>query len=102
MTRHEAYQLVSVAGNVAITQLVDRPALGVHVKMPLVRLIMALVGRDTATKSRVSPSESLALLVMVKLFERAEQAGSWKKWVNWLEENAELRYPDVGLYNGIE
>ena len=40
--------------------------------------------------------------MMVKLFERAEQAGSWKKWVNWLEENAELRYPDIGLYNGIE
>jgi acetamidase/formamidase len=34
LTRHQAYQLVSVAGNVAITQLVDRPALGVHVKMP--------------------------------------------------------------------
>jgi acetamidase/formamidase len=34
MSRHEAYQLVSVAGNVAITQLVDRPVVGVHVKMP--------------------------------------------------------------------
>jgi acetamidase/formamidase len=34
LTRHQAYQLVSIAGNVAITQLVDRPALGVHVKMP--------------------------------------------------------------------
>jgi acetamidase/formamidase len=34
LTRHEAYQLVSVAGNVAITQLVDRPVYGVHVKMP--------------------------------------------------------------------
>jgi acetamidase/formamidase len=34
LTRHEAYQLVSIAGNVAITQLVDRPTLGVHVKMP--------------------------------------------------------------------
>ena len=34
LTRHQAYQLVSVAGNVAITQLVDKPALGVHVKMP--------------------------------------------------------------------
>jgi acetamidase/formamidase len=34
MTRHEAYQLVSVAGNVAITQLVDQPVYGVHVKMP--------------------------------------------------------------------
>lgn len=39
LTRHQAYQLVSVAGNVAITQLVDRPrpgepSLGVHVRMP--------------------------------------------------------------------
>jgi acetamidase/formamidase len=34
LTKHEAYQLVSVAGNVAITQLVDRPVYGVHVKMP--------------------------------------------------------------------
>ena len=34
LTRHEAYQLVSVAGNVAVTQLVDRPTMGVHVKMP--------------------------------------------------------------------
>jgi acetamidase/formamidase len=34
MTRHQAYQLVSIAGNVAITQLVDKPNLGVHVKLP--------------------------------------------------------------------
>ena len=34
LTRHQAYQLVSIAGNIAITQLVDRPAMGVHVKMP--------------------------------------------------------------------
>jgi len=34
LTKHEAYQLVSVAGNVAITQLVDRPVYGVHVKIP--------------------------------------------------------------------
>ena len=34
LTKHEAYQLVSVAGNVAITQLVDRPVYGVHVKLP--------------------------------------------------------------------
>ena len=34
MTKHQAYQLVSVAGNVAITQLVDKPNLGVHVRMP--------------------------------------------------------------------
>ena len=34
LTKHEAYQLVSIAGNVAVTQLVDKPNLGVHVKMP--------------------------------------------------------------------
>jgi len=34
LTQHQAYQVVSIAGNVAITQLVDRPVLGVHVKMP--------------------------------------------------------------------
>lgn len=34
LTKHQAYQLTSIAGNVAITQLVDRPVYGVHVKMP--------------------------------------------------------------------
>ncbi len=34
LTKHQAYQLVSIAGHVAITQLVDRPNLGVHVKIP--------------------------------------------------------------------
>jgi acetamidase/formamidase len=34
LTKHEAYQLVSIAGNVAVTQLVDRPNVGVHVRMP--------------------------------------------------------------------
>jgi acetamidase/formamidase len=34
LTAHQAYQLTSVAGDVAVTQLVDLPNLGVHVKMP--------------------------------------------------------------------
>jgi acetamidase/formamidase len=34
MSKHEAYQLVSIAGHVAITQLVDKPVYGVHVRMP--------------------------------------------------------------------
>lgn len=34
LTRHEAYQLVSVAGHVAVTQLVDKPTMGVHVRLP--------------------------------------------------------------------
>jgi len=34
LTRHQAYQLVSIAAHVAVTQLVDKPNLGVHVKLP--------------------------------------------------------------------
>ena len=34
LTPKQAYQLTSIAGDVAITQLVDLPNLGVHVKMP--------------------------------------------------------------------
>jgi len=34
LTKHQAYQVVSMAGNVAITQLVDKPNVGVHVKIP--------------------------------------------------------------------
>jgi acetamidase/formamidase len=34
LSKHEAYQLVSIAGHVAITQLVDKPVYGVHVRMP--------------------------------------------------------------------
>ena len=34
LTKHEAYQVVSLAGDVAVTQLVDQPVYGVHVKVP--------------------------------------------------------------------
>jgi acetamidase/formamidase len=34
LTKADAYRLTSIAGNVAITQLVDVPNLGVHVRMP--------------------------------------------------------------------
>ena len=34
LTTHQAYQLVSIAGHVVVTQLVDKPNLGVHVKLP--------------------------------------------------------------------
>src|SRR5579871_3929210 len=34
LTPQEAYQLVSIAGNVAVTQLVDKPNVGVHVRLP--------------------------------------------------------------------
>ncbi len=33
LTKHQAYQLTSIAGHVAFTQLVDLPNLGVHVKI---------------------------------------------------------------------
>jgi acetamidase/formamidase len=44
LTRHQAYQLTSIAGNVAITQLVDKPNVGVHVRMPK-SIFTAAVGR---------------------------------------------------------
>jgi acetamidase/formamidase len=34
LSKLSAYQLVSIAGNVAVTQLVDRPNHGVHVRIP--------------------------------------------------------------------
>jgi acetamidase/formamidase len=34
LTRQQAYQLVSLAGHVAVTQLVDKPNYGIHVKLP--------------------------------------------------------------------
>src|SRR5271169_4792104 len=34
LTTHQAYQLVSIAGHVAVTQLVDKPNVGVHVRLP--------------------------------------------------------------------
>jgi acetamidase/formamidase len=34
LTKHQAYQVISIAGDVAVTQLVDKPNLGIHVKMP--------------------------------------------------------------------
>ena len=34
LTRHKAYQLISIAGHVVVTQLVDKPNLGVHVLLP--------------------------------------------------------------------
>jgi acetamidase/formamidase len=34
LSKHQAYQLVSLAGNVAVTQLVDKPNYGVHVRLP--------------------------------------------------------------------
>ena len=46
LSKHEAYQLVSVAGHVAITQLVDKPVYGVHVRMPKSTFTGAKAGVD--------------------------------------------------------
>ncbi|HEY0557335.1 MAG TPA: acetamidase/formamidase family protein [Thermoanaerobaculia bacterium] len=48
ISKHQAYQLVSIAGNVAVTQLVDKPNVGVHVKLPK----SVFTGALTATKER--------------------------------------------------
>jgi acetamidase/formamidase len=34
LTQMQAYQLISIAGNVAVTQIVDLPNVGVHVRLP--------------------------------------------------------------------
>jgi acetamidase/formamidase len=34
LTKQQALQLTSMAGNVAVTQIVDAPNVGVHVRMP--------------------------------------------------------------------
>jgi acetamidase/formamidase len=34
LTKMQAYQLISIAGNVAVTQIVDLPNVGMHVKLP--------------------------------------------------------------------
>ena len=44
MDKHQAYQLTSLAGDVAITQLVDG-TMGVHVKMPKIDLQMNVGSR---------------------------------------------------------
>jgi acetamidase/formamidase len=46
LSKHEAYQLERIAAHVAMTQPVDKPVYGVHVKMP--KSIFA----DAATRAR--------------------------------------------------
>lgn len=46
LTRQAAYQLVSIAGNVAITQLVDKPNVGVHVRLPRSIFVMKIGRRE--------------------------------------------------------
>src|SRR3954466_4590478 len=56
-TRHQAYQLVSIAGNVAVTQLVDRPNHGVHVRMPKRLLAAGRSGSDNAAERDIRALE---------------------------------------------
>ena len=55
LTRHRAYQLVSVAGNVALTQLVDKPNLGVHVKLPRSIFVAGAAKPDAAKPDAAKP-----------------------------------------------
>jgi acetamidase/formamidase len=61
LSRMEAYRLTSIAGHVAITQLVDLPNLGVHVKMPKSIFVKGGVvagPRPRATSHRELPSNA--------------------------------------------
>jgi len=57
MNKHTAYQLVSVAGNVAVTQLVDKPNHGVHVRLP--KQIFAASGSGGAAEQEIRAAEKL-------------------------------------------
>jgi ketosteroid isomerase-like protein len=57
LTKHQAYQLVSIAGNVAITQLVDKPNLGVHVRMP--KSVFAGASAATSAELEIRAAEKL-------------------------------------------
>jgi acetamidase/formamidase len=60
LTRMEAYRLTSIAGNVAVTQLVDLPNLGVHVKMPKAIFVKGAAALDVRPRapgaSRATPA----------------------------------------------
>jgi len=57
LTKHEAYQVVSIAGNVAVTQLVDKPNLGVHVRMP--KSIFSTSAATTGAEQEIRAAEKL-------------------------------------------
>jgi DNA polymerase alpha-associated DNA helicase A len=41
----------------------------------------------------------LGVIADGETIRKGGKGGFLEKWINWLEENAELRYPDIGLYN---
>jgi acetamidase/formamidase len=55
MTKHQAYQLVSIAGNVAVTQLVDKPNHGVHVRLPKSIFVGKSAGASGEVRRRSLP-----------------------------------------------
>jgi acetamidase/formamidase/ketosteroid isomerase-like protein len=55
LSQHQAYQLVSIAGNVAMTQLVDKPNLGVHVRLP--KSIFGAATSDAAAEREIRALE---------------------------------------------
>jgi acetamidase/formamidase/ketosteroid isomerase-like protein len=57
LTKHQAYQLVSIAGNVAITQLVDKPNHGVHVRMP--KTILGAGAGAASAEQEIRAAETL-------------------------------------------
>ena len=66
LTRMEAYRLTSIAGNVAVTQLVDLPNLGVHVKMPKAIFVKGAPASDFGTRApsagRATPAAQRPIL----------------------------------------
>ncbi len=57
LTKHQAYQVVSIAGNVAMTQLVDKPNLGVHVRLP--KSIFVAAGSAAGAEQEIRAAEKL-------------------------------------------
>ena len=41
----------------------------------------------------------LAVVADGETIRKGGKRGYLEKWIDWLEENAELRYPDVSLYS---
>jgi DNA polymerase alpha-associated DNA helicase A len=42
----------------------------------------------------------LAVIADGETIRRGGKGGFLEKWIDWLEENAELRYPDISMYTG--
>ena len=59
MNKHQAYQLISVAGNVAVTQLVDKPNHGVHVRLPKSIFSTSPAGAGGAAEQEIRAAEKL-------------------------------------------